>query len=244
MSEPALTTTTRIAESAATPGIVFRECGNNPTPNPEAVTRIDLSKGLIPRLRRIWNGEPDPVAKPLAPRLDPITELKQKRELLAHLESQLAILRERTGGGTPAQTTPIQAAADVQRQYAKRLGDGEDLAAQVSCDLALLEGLLVRPGEGLITLTQLRISQLETELRPPVIRSAEHEKLIAAAEKKFKSWGEAHQALKKYEDGNAPTRLRHEYRAARQMCGINWGRVDAQTLQRAAEFALTVTDSK
>lgn len=224
--------------SETTPTITIREVGSNP-PDDSAnrVQRIDLSKGVVPLWRRIWRDEPKEKRLPPAPRLAPADELKQKRELLAHLETQLKMIDSRTEGKLPAQTVPIQAVGDVAKRYGAMLNELRDLASESSTDLAILFGILRQPdGCDLINATGARIQQLESQLRPPAKQSEDHARLIAEDESAFRKWGKARQALRQFEMKHVPIPLRHEYKRPR-VFGPSFGCPSQNDLQRVADFA-------
>ncbi len=94
-------------------GPQIHEVGNNPPPDSNTVTRVDASKGFLPRLRSVfWPGNEGQPAKqaPRQPQIPPAEELAQLETLLPHLESQLAaaqrILEADPGGQWTGNWTP------------------------------------------------------------------------------------------------------------------------------------------
>ncbi len=229
-------------------GPAFRSVGcNSDDDGANNVQHVDMSRtGLFSRLGRIFQSETPPALPKPRPQISPVEELKQQKTLLSHVENQLhkarAILADNP---TRPSSTAITAVAATMAQYVKMLQDNVDVAGMPFADVPLLVTILMRPGEGLISTVTQRVTQLETQLRPPAIRSDEYKKVIANALKKMKAAGLSIESLDRFEADEAnrfTVGMRHEFRTRRPDFGPNLNHFDRRELRRFAAFVAALPD--
>jgi hypothetical protein len=208
------------------------------------VQHVDVSKSLFSRIvgRTFFPGNQShsqPAAR--LPPIDPSVDLQQQRELLAHLESQLAAAKM---AAPQSSFTSIADTTSREKQYGRMLVELKDVAGQPFADIPLLIQVLERAcNEGLIPAARQRIANLENQLRTPPRPTDEHRRLIATEEKAFRQWGRARQARRKHEE-QSPVPQRHRMRGPRPAVGMDFGTIDDRALDRAAAFAVSLPDGK
>jgi hypothetical protein len=220
-------------------GPIIRDVGSNPPPDDSVVTRVDMSKRrFIPSVIKTFFAGKEPTKQaPPPPRISPSEELAQLEAQLPHLESQFAAAQsileadpDRPGA------TPIEAVRNVTQSYRAQLSEGLDLAGQRLVDVRLLAEVLHSiDGRGLLDHTTARISQLREQLRVPVLPSAQHRKLVRAAETALRHFGEAYRELRSYEQ-TATISQRHQFRTPRPSYGPNYSQLSEVELRKVADF--------
>ncbi len=221
-------------------GPQIREVGNNPPPDDSAVTRVDASRGFLPRLGRVfWPGAK--ARRRNRHRRGPrFRRLKNWRGSKRSCPTSTASLPRhkqswrRTPGPTPPRPRPC---ATSSASYRAQLASGADVAAMPMVDVALLRDVLhTIDGRGMLDTTAARIGQLTEQLRVPEAPKGQHKKLIVAAETALRNFGLAYRALRAFEAKGAATEQRHRFRNPRPTCGMNFAQLSETELRKAAEF--------